>query len=30
MRKIKDMYGLPEVPKPCEFFHMIAGTSTGG
>ncbi|KAK4252252.1 hypothetical protein C7999DRAFT_26974 [Corynascus novoguineensis] len=30
MRKIKDMYGLSEVPKPCEFFHMIAGTSTGG
>jgi patatin-like phospholipase/acyl hydrolase len=30
MRKIKEMYKLPEVPKPCEFFHMIAGTSTGG
>jgi patatin-like phospholipase/acyl hydrolase len=30
MTKIKEMYDLPEVPKPCEFFHMIAGTSTGG
>ncbi|KAK3310502.1 uncharacterized protein B0T15DRAFT_388954 [Chaetomium strumarium] len=30
MTKIRDMYGLAEVPKPCEFFHMMAGTSTGG
>ncbi|KAH6845340.1 hypothetical protein B0I37DRAFT_182169 [Chaetomium sp. MPI-CAGE-AT-0009] len=30
MRKIQEEYKLPEVPKPCEFFHMIAGTSTGG
>ncbi|KAK4151190.1 hypothetical protein C8A00DRAFT_17376 [Chaetomidium leptoderma] len=30
MTKIKDTYGLDEIPKPCEFFHMIAGTSTGG
>jgi patatin-like phospholipase/acyl hydrolase len=30
MTKIRDMYGLAEVPKPCDFFHMMAGTSTGG
>ncbi|KAK4128612.1 hypothetical protein N657DRAFT_676369 [Parathielavia appendiculata] len=30
MTKIKDMYKLSEEPKPCDFFHMIAGTSTGG
>ncbi|KAL2161433.1 hypothetical protein VTH06DRAFT_7994 [Thermothelomyces fergusii] len=30
MRDIQDRYRLPELPKPCEFFHMIAGTSTGG
>ncbi|KAH6619706.1 hypothetical protein B0J18DRAFT_482331 [Chaetomium sp. MPI-SDFR-AT-0129] len=30
MNQIKDLYQLPETPKPCEFFHMIAGTSTGG
>ncbi|KAL2135632.1 hypothetical protein VTI74DRAFT_7582 [Chaetomium olivicolor] len=30
MKKIRDMYGLDEVPKPCENFHMIGGTSTGG
>ncbi|KAL2135633.1 hypothetical protein VTI74DRAFT_7583 [Chaetomium olivicolor] len=30
MTKIKKSYNLPEVPKPCEYFHMIAGTSTGG
>ncbi|GAB1310985.1 Calcium-independent phospholipase A2-gamma [Madurella fahalii] len=30
MVKIKELRGLDEVPKPCEFFHMIAGTSTGG
>ncbi len=30
MNTIKDVYGLAEVPKPCEFFHMIGGTSTGG
>lgn len=30
MMRIKEAYGLAEIPKPCEFFHMIAGTSTGG
>jgi patatin-like phospholipase/acyl hydrolase len=27
---IKNDDGLPEVPKPCEYFDMIGGTSTGG
>ncbi|KAL2263401.1 hypothetical protein VTK26DRAFT_6943 [Humicola hyalothermophila] len=30
MMKIQEIYNLPETPKPCEFFHLIAGTSTGG
>jgi patatin-like phospholipase/acyl hydrolase len=30
MIKIKETQGLNELPKPCEYFHMIAGTSTGG
>ncbi|GAB1310986.1 Calcium-independent phospholipase A2-gamma [Madurella fahalii] len=30
MTEIKESHGLAEIPKPCEFFHMIAGTSTGG
>ncbi len=30
MNEIKDLYGLAELPKPCDFFHMIGGTSTGG
>ncbi|KAK3372475.1 hypothetical protein B0H63DRAFT_401255, partial [Podospora didyma] len=30
MAKIKERHGLAEIPKPCEFFHMIGGTSTGG
>ncbi|KAK4201769.1 hypothetical protein QBC40DRAFT_263847 [Triangularia verruculosa] len=30
MITIKEQHGLAEVPKPCEFFHMMAGTSTGG
>jgi patatin-like phospholipase/acyl hydrolase len=27
---IKNQGGLPEVPKPCEYFDLIGGTSTGG
>ena len=27
---IKNQGGLPQVPKPCEYFDMIGGTSTGG
>ncbi|KAK4105330.1 hypothetical protein N658DRAFT_116040 [Parathielavia hyrcaniae] len=30
MTRIKDIYKLSEPPKPCDLFHMIAGTSTGG
>ncbi|KAK4181731.1 putative calcium-independent phospholipase A2-gamma [Triangularia setosa] len=30
MKKIQKRDGLPEIPKPCDYFHMIAGTSTGG
>ncbi|KAK4181732.1 putative calcium-independent phospholipase A2-gamma [Triangularia setosa] len=30
MVTIKEQHGLAEIPKPCEFFHMMAGTSTGG
>ncbi len=30
MNEIKELYDLAEVPKPCDFFHMIGGTSTGG
>ena len=30
MNFIKDSDGLSEVPKPCEYFDLIAGTSTGG
>ncbi|KAK4673372.1 Patatin-like phospholipase-1 [Podospora pseudopauciseta] len=30
MIKIKERHGLAEIPKPCDVFHMIAGTSTGG
>ncbi|KAK4151189.1 hypothetical protein C8A00DRAFT_45555 [Chaetomidium leptoderma] len=30
MVQIKEIRGLEEVPKPCEYFHMIGGTSTGG
>ncbi|KAK4170204.1 putative calcium-independent phospholipase A2-gamma [Cladorrhinum sp. PSN259] len=30
MIKIQKQYGLADIPKPCDIFHMIAGTSTGG
>ncbi|KAK4459615.1 hypothetical protein QBC42DRAFT_183013 [Cladorrhinum samala] len=30
MKKIQEDLGLPTLPKPCDYFHMIAGTSTGG
>ena len=29
-QSIKNDGGLPAVPKPCEYFDMIGGTSTGG
>ncbi|KAK3301007.1 uncharacterized protein B0H64DRAFT_352810, partial [Chaetomium fimeti] len=30
MVQIKESCGLANIPKPCEYFHMIGGTSTGG
>ncbi|KAL2154298.1 hypothetical protein VTH82DRAFT_2974 [Thermothelomyces myriococcoides] len=30
MLKIKESQRLDHLPKPCEYFHMIGGTSTGG
>ncbi|KAK4170202.1 hypothetical protein QBC43DRAFT_196930 [Cladorrhinum sp. PSN259] len=30
MKKIQEKRKLNELPKPCDYFHMIAGTSTGG
>jgi len=27
---IRNEGSLPEIPKPCEYFDMIGGTSTGG
>jgi patatin-like phospholipase/acyl hydrolase len=30
MEKIRDTHGLPAVPRPCEYFNLIGGTSTGG
>jgi hypothetical protein len=30
MTEIKDLHGLAETPRPCDYFHMIAGTNTGG
>ncbi|KAI0861334.1 acyl transferase/acyl hydrolase/lysophospholipase [Xylaria cubensis] len=30
MEQIKKSKGLPEVPRPCEYFDLIGGTSTGG
>jgi hypothetical protein len=30
MKRIKQEQRLAEVPKPCEYFDMIGGTSTGG
>lgn len=30
MVQIQLVYDLKEIPKPCEYFHMIGGTGTGG
>ncbi|KAL2263400.1 hypothetical protein VTK26DRAFT_6942 [Humicola hyalothermophila] len=30
MVRIKEKLNLDEIPKPCDYFHLIAGTSTGG
>lgn len=30
MNKIKEKGNLAAVPKPCDYFHLVGGTSTGG
>lgn len=30
MEKIHEIKGLDQIPRPCEYFDLIGGTSTGG
>ncbi|KAF8958027.1 hypothetical protein BDZ97DRAFT_1843668, partial [Flammula alnicola] len=30
MLRVQSRKGLAELPKPCDYFHLIGGTSTGG
>ncbi|KAK8066831.1 FabD/lysophospholipase-like protein [Apiospora hydei] len=30
MERIRELKGLDRVPRPCEYFDLIGGTSTGG
>ena len=30
MKRLQFDMGLAQLPKPCDFFHLIGGTSTGG
>jgi hypothetical protein len=30
MKRVQYDSGLPELPRPCEYFDLIGGTSTGG
>jgi patatin-like phospholipase/acyl hydrolase len=30
MKKVQEKGNLAAVPKPCDYFHLLAGTSTGG
>ena len=30
MAKLRDALALDSIPRPCEFFDLIGGTSTGG
>ena len=30
MEKIREIKGLDQIPRPCEYFDLIGGTSTGG
>jgi len=30
MERVKMRKGLAELPKPCDYFHLIGGTGTGG
>lgn len=30
MENIRELLGLTETPRPCDYFSLIGGTSTGG
>ncbi|KAK3356215.1 hypothetical protein B0H65DRAFT_71172 [Neurospora tetraspora] len=30
MKRVQEIEGFKELPKPCEYFHIMGGTSTGG
>ena len=30
MKRIQYDLQLPSLPRPCDYFHLIGGTSTGG
>ncbi|KAM7193524.1 FabD/ lysophospholipase, partial [Rhypophila sp. PSN 637] len=30
MRRVQEKEGLDRIPKPCDYFHLMGGTSTGG
>lgn len=30
MEKLRDTLALDSIPRPCDFFDLIGGTSTGG
>ena len=30
MKRIQSDDGLTSLPRPCDYFHLIGGTSTGG
>lgn len=30
MKRIQEIGELEEIPKPCDYFHLVGGTSTGG
>lgn len=30
MQRVQEIEQLTELPKPCDYFHIIGGTSTGG
>ena len=30
MKRIQEKQGLKEIPKPCDYFHLIGGSGTGG
>ncbi|KAK1776796.1 acyl transferase/acyl hydrolase/lysophospholipase, partial [Copromyces sp. CBS 386.78] len=30
MKRVQEIEGLSEIPKPCDYFHIMGGVSTGG